>query len=173
MIAASMRNADPYMFGLEDVYDRALAVDIKGSDDYGTLRSMTPQAQKAIAWLYAHGETGAQNLARHVGLKTDELKYQLTTYPVYESDDGRWLGILDENGEPVRGDGLEPEAIAPKSRSTVKKKAVIVERDGVRRYKSVKEAIEGEEWLTKMTAWKKLHGMESKIRGEVRFEYSD
>lgn len=104
MISCS-RQLDPFIAGRADIdgrYSRQWLekIFVEVEDVRENNRQASPDVMQKIKlvleYLRENGETKTKHLAKISGLSTARIKLLLTyDYPVYESDDGYTLGILD------------------------------------------------------------------------------
>jgi len=136
---------------------------------YESIAEPSEIAIMAIKWLGEHGETRTADLARHFGIETSHLKNQLTQPRRYESDDGAFIGILNDDGDRIPTDGHIPKPFEGErlKKSRYRPVYVIDDEGDTVYYKSIRSAVESEPWLESGVAAKTLSGKNTGITGRI------
>lgn len=107
--SGTSRNTDPFTHGLGHLYEGMKnenmlhnlfkSEDMKGRVIYNTENNDI--IEKLAGYIKEYGMVRMSSLCSISKLRPQHIKYLFTyRYTIYESDDGRWLGMLDERGDP-------------------------------------------------------------------------
>lgn len=150
------RNPDPFAYGigyvddrltLDNVFEKIFDSNIKGRN-FVTHRD-EEFIQAIIKFITEHGAVRRQELVKAFGKVPEHIK-DVVTYRciAWESDDGRWLGVLDENGNEV------PRKVPTDFN-------IVINREPLCKYKVTVDGVE--EYHTSINSIGKKHGVHNKV----------
>src|SRR6056297_1928764 len=167
-------NTDPFAYGITNLYDGMETENFFVNYFRGPDRRVrqtgqsTPIINEVLEYIKTYGVVKSKNLSKRFGMKLDTIKFLITYRDnIYESDDGRWIGVLDDKGDPYPA---KPEPKVERI-DTMCKIFVQVIVDGEEKiFNRIKEAADYLGVSNKVVS-RKIHGQEPKILNGVTIKW--